>query len=70
MDKLKLYKFDTTNLPEKYHNLYPFTNGEVVAMLGEIEGMDGHCIIASKKTGLIHVGYHTDNFVEISEDEL
>lgn len=70
MNKVKLYKFDTTDIPPEYRDLYPFTNGEVVVMLGEIEGMDGHCVVASKETGLIHVGYHTDNFTEIPEEEL
>ena len=70
MNKLKLYQFTTTDLPEKYHNLYPFTNEEVVVMLGEIKGMEGHCVVASKKTGLVHIGYDMDNFIEIPEADL
>ena len=70
MKKLKLYTFTTKDLPEQYHDLYPFTNGEVVVMLGEIKGMDGHCVVASKDTGLVHIGFDMDNFVEILEEDL
>jgi hypothetical protein len=70
MKKLKLYRFDTTDIPEKFHDLYHLTKDEVVVMLGEIKGMDGHCVVASKKTGLVHIGYHTDNFTKIKEEDL
>lgn len=38
--------------------------------LGEIPNMYGHCVICSYQTGKIYCGYHTDNFIEIEEDEL
>jgi hypothetical protein len=39
-------------------------------MLGEIDQMDGHCVVADIKTGQIYSCYHTENFVELSEDEV
>lgn len=31
--------------------------------------MPGHCVVADHATGQIFSGYHTENFVEIDEDE-
>jgi hypothetical protein len=70
MNKYKLVRFDFEDLPIGYHNLYPFSKDQVFVMLGEIEGMDGHCVVSNIKTGQIHVNYHTDNFIELTEDEL
>jgi hypothetical protein len=36
---------------------------------GEIPNMPGHCIVADYETGKIHSGYHTDNFIELGEEE-
>jgi hypothetical protein len=36
---------------------------------GEIPNMPGHCVVADHVTGQIFSGYHTENFVEIDEDE-
>lgn len=44
----------------------------VFVFVGEIPNMPGHCV-ASPSTGDAHgmliFGYHTDNFIELSEDE-
>jgi hypothetical protein len=32
--------------------------------------MLGHCVVADHETGRIHSGYHTENFVELTEDEV
>jgi hypothetical protein len=32
--------------------------------------MLGHCVVADHKTGRVYSGYHTENFVELSEDEV
>jgi hypothetical protein len=37
--------------------------------LGEIPNMPGHCVVLDLKTGRMFAGYHTDNFVELSDDE-
>lgn len=37
---------------------------------GDIPNMPGHCIIMSRDSGKFFVGYHSDNFVELSGDEV
>ena len=46
---------------------YSFVNGEVLLYLGEIQNNQGHCIVANKK-GAVIWGYHTENFIEISDE--
>ena len=70
MNKYKLVKFDFSDLPENYHKEYPFSKYDVFVMLGEVHGMDGHCVIINTKTGQAHVNYHTENFIELTEEEL
>ena len=70
MIKYKLVKFDFAELPERYHKDYPFSVYDTFVMFGEVEGMVGHCVVANTKTGQVHINYHTDNFVELTEDEL
>jgi hypothetical protein len=67
--KLSVVKFDFENLPKKYRPTYPFKKGQSYLFLGEITNMPGHCALADK-FGHIHFGYHTDNFVELTEDEV
>ena len=64
-----LVKFDYKDLPKKYHKSYPFKEGEVYIFLGEIHQMPGHCIVVEMKTGNVISGYHTDNFIELEENE-
>ena len=54
------------NLPEA---VYPFHNGDVVLMLGEIEHMPGHVAIALRD-GRVVFGYHAEHFIPLSEDEV
>jgi len=59
--------------PEGYKD-YPFTSGDILLFLGEIVNMPGHCAIATinknlGNSGVIFTGYHTDNFIELKEDE-
>jgi len=63
--KLSMVKFDE----EKRMKEYPFTKNEPYIFLGEIPNMRGHCIVISHRTGKVLSGYHTDNFIEMSEDE-
>jgi hypothetical protein len=69
LPKLPLVKFNFDDLPVEFHKQYPFTDKEVFVILGEIKQMPGHCIVLHHRTGQIHSGFHTDNFVEIPEDE-
>lgn len=48
----------------------PFRTGEIFIFLGEIPNMSGHCVILNTKTHEIHYGYHTEDFVELTEDEV
>ena len=64
-----LVKFDFTDLPKKYHMTYPFTEQGVYVFLGDIVNMEGHCIVADYKTGMLYSGYHTDSFIELTDDE-
>lgn len=64
-----LVKFDYKTMPVGFHSKYPFTEQGVYVFLGEIPNMEGHCIVADKKSGTLFCGYHTENFIEIPEDE-
>jgi hypothetical protein len=64
-----LVKFDYKDMPEKYHKLYPFKEDAPYIFLGEIVQMPGHCIVVGMKDGKIYNGYHTENFIELTENE-
>jgi hypothetical protein len=49
---------------------YPFKKDEAYVFLGEIPNMPGHCVVAAKKNGKIHAGYHTESFAELAADEI
>lgn len=68
--KMSIVKFDFDHLPRKFHAKYPFKSNRVYIFLGEISNMSGHCVVADHKTGRIYSGYHTENFVELAEDEV
>lgn len=51
-----------------YEHNFPI-NGKFIFM-GEIKQMPGHCILCNIKTGKIIAGYHTDNFIELTEEEV
>lgn len=38
--------------------------------LGDIPNQQGHCIVISVKTGMVFSCYHTEDFEELSEDEV
>ena len=67
--KMSLVKFDFDDVPTDYHKSYPFTKGGAYLFLGEIVNMPGHCVLVCSKTGQTFVGYHTDNFIELTEEE-
>ena len=48
----------------------PFKPGISYLFLGEIANMPEHCVVAEQRTGRLFTGYHTDNFVEIPDDEV
>jgi hypothetical protein len=57
-------------IPVEYHAKYPFTADGVYVFFGEIANMRGHCVVADHRTGQIYSGYHTENFEEITEDDV
>ena len=67
--RYSLVRFRFQGLPKKFHRKYPFTEAGVYVYFGEIPNMPGHCVVADHRTGQIYSGYHTENFVEIPEDE-
>jgi hypothetical protein len=67
--KLSLVKFNTCRLPRGSRRTYPFRAGAVYVFFGEIPNMPGHCVVADHRSGQIYSGYHTANFVELTEEE-
>lgn len=65
-----IVKFNYDGLPEEYHNKYPFNSDDIYVYLGDIKQMPEHCIVVDLKTGKIYCGYHTENFIELTEDEV
>ncbi len=65
-----LVRFLYDAVPPEYHSQYPFTRKGVYIFFGEIPNMPGHCIVADRQTGQLFSGYHTENFAELSEDEV
>lgn len=68
--KLSLVRFDAAKLPGSIRRKYPFRAGRVYVFLGEIPNMPGHCVVADHRTGQLHSGYHTEHFIELTEDEV
>lgn len=62
------YLCQVSNIPKGYLESYPFKNGDIVLMLGEIEQMPGHVAIALKD-GRVLFGYHAENFRKLSMEE-
>ena len=67
--KLSLVKFNTSRLPRGSRRKYPFRAGAAYVFFGEIPNMPGHCVVADHRSGHIYSGYHTDDFVELTEEE-
>jgi hypothetical protein len=66
---LSLVRFRHEEVPCEYHAAYPFMQKHTYVFFGEIPNMPGHCVVADHVTGQVFSGYHTENFVEIDEDE-
>ena len=48
----------------------PLLAEENFVFLGEIPNMPTHCVVVAVKSGKTLIGYHTDNFIELSDDEV
>jgi len=53
----------------KYEIKYPWLKGEHVLIMGDIENMPGHCVVASE-SGTVHFGYHPDDFLIYDQEEM
>ena len=62
-----LVRFNFDALPEEYRDSYPFSSEHRYIYLGEIPNMGGHCIVMDD-AGKHYVGFHTENFIELSEE--
>jgi hypothetical protein len=66
MKKNTLCRFDFGTMPIEFHRKFPFTEKDTFVYLGDIVQMPGHCIVVDNQ---IFTCYHTDEFVEIPEEE-
>jgi hypothetical protein len=55
--------------PEGYESQYPFGDGDLVVVIGELENMPDHCAIATKD-GKVHFPYHIDGFHKMGHTEV
>ena len=62
---LSLVRFDPLGFPDPS---YPFGDDHCI-FFGDIPNCSGHCVVMKVKTKEMFVGYHTDNFFELSEEE-
>jgi len=71
--KNSFVKFDFESMPKEYHTQYEIFRNNVLIYFGKIPNMPGHGIFMEMKTeskiNRFHIGYHIENFVELSEDE-
>jgi len=65
-----LVRFDFDGMPVEYHSAYPFSKKDVFVYLGDIVQMPGHCVIARVSDGRVFTGHETDNFVELTSEEV
>ena len=70
LESMSLVKFDFNSIPEDYAKMVPFKKEQTFVFLGEIRKMDGHGVFVDMKTGKIFCGYHMDEFIELTEDEI
>jgi hypothetical protein len=59
-------------LEEEYGSRYADKLGRTkfLIYMGEIPNQPGHCIVFNQDTQKMHVGYHIETFVEMTEDEV
>jgi hypothetical protein len=71
MSLVKLQDWSRDNLKESGQKPdYPLLKETVFVYMGEIPNMRGHCVVYGRDTKEMYVGYHTDNFVELTEEEV
>ena len=57
------YRAEVYGIPSAL-NHYPFKNGDIICVLGELSHMEGHFVIALPD-GKVVFGYHNDFFIPL-----
>ena len=63
-------KFNNKKFAKKYDYPSEFQEGEALIFLGEIPNMPGHCVVIAHRSGKIYSCYHTDHFIEMTDEEV
>ncbi len=64
-----LVRFLRCDFDPQYLQKFPFKPGRSYLYLSAIKNMPAHCAVMDCNTGRVYAGYHTSNFLELSEDE-
>ena len=56
--------------PGRHEKEYPLETDKIYIFLSEIINMPGHCIVIEMNSNKIFSGFHTDCFVELTEDKI
>jgi hypothetical protein len=67
--RLSLVRFEAPWLSPKQRRAYPFKRRGTYLFVGEVANMPGRCVVLDWKANRTYLGYHTENFVQLSEDE-
>lgn len=67
-----LVKFDYDSVPTEYHKYYKktFKKNDTWIFFGDIPNQQGHCILMHAKTKKFEAFWHTDNFIELTDEEV
>ena len=68
--KIPMVRFDFENTPKKDHKYYEELRGRTFFLMGDIKQQKHHCVLIDVHTGKIEMFWHTDQFVELTEDEV
>jgi hypothetical protein len=67
---MTLVKYDFSSMPKEWISRLPFKKHLVYLFLGEIIKMNGHGVFIEISTGKVLCGYHMDEFIILSEEEI
>lgn len=67
---LSLVRLTAEALEDLRKSKHPLTNHDFFVYLGDIHNMAGHCVVLTRDGKRHYVGYHTDNFELVPEDEM
>jgi len=66
---MRLVKFDYSDLPVEWYDKYPFKPDDRF-ILTEFPIDDEHCNVLDLQTQRMYSGYHTENFIDLTRDEV